>query len=167
VHAGEVGSERWFLKIDGVAGDSTDAGHKDEIDVEAWSWGGSHSGASGSGGGGGAGKVNLQDFHFVSRISRATPKLFLSCATGTHHKEATLSGVRNVGKGKDIDLLKYKLRDVTVSSFQHGDSLEGSPVDSFSLTFSRVDVSFFPQSASGKLEPPISAGYDLKSNKKV
>jgi type VI secretion system secreted protein Hcp len=163
-----VSTERWFLKIDGIPGDSTDAVHKEEIDVQAWSWGASNSGSSpGGGSGGGAGKVSFQDFHFVSRISRATPKLFLSCATGTHHKEATLSGVRSIGKGKGNDLLKYKLRDVTVSSFQHGDSPDGDPVDSFSLTFGKVDVSFFPQSATGKLEPPISAGYDLKANKKI
>jgi type VI secretion system secreted protein Hcp len=161
-----MATERWFLKIDGIPGDSTDVAHKDEIDVQAWSWGGSNSGSSG-GGGGGAGKASFQDFHFVGRISRATPKLFLSCATGAHHKEATLSGVRGAGKGKGNELLKYKLGDVTVSSFQHGDSADADPVNSFSLSFSKIDVSYFPQSMTGKVEPPISAGYDLKANKKI
>jgi type VI protein secretion system component Hcp len=30
-------AEKWFLKIDGVEGESTDAAHKGEIDVLSWS----------------------------------------------------------------------------------------------------------------------------------
>jgi type VI protein secretion system component Hcp len=56
--------------------------------------------------------------HFVARISKASPKLFLSCATGSHHKVATLSGARTAGKGKTVDFLKYKLADVQVTSVQ-------------------------------------------------
>jgi type VI secretion system secreted protein Hcp len=29
----------YFLKIDGIPGESTDSKHKDEIDVLSWSWG--------------------------------------------------------------------------------------------------------------------------------
>ena len=32
------------------------------------------------------GKPSFQDFHFVASISKASPTLFLSCATGVHHK---------------------------------------------------------------------------------
>src|SRR6187549_606669 len=76
----ETVSERWFLKIDGIVGDSIDANHKGEIDVLSWSWGVTHAGggAGPGGGGGGAGKASFQDFHFVSRISKASPALFLS-----------------------------------------------------------------------------------------
>jgi type VI protein secretion system component Hcp len=33
-----AGSEYHFLKIEGIAEESVDAKHKDEIDTEAWSW---------------------------------------------------------------------------------------------------------------------------------
>ena len=46
-------SDRWFLKIDGIDGDSTSVQHKGEIDVQSWSWGVTQTGSS-SGGGGGA-----------------------------------------------------------------------------------------------------------------
>ena len=32
----------YFLKFDGIKGESTDAKHKDEIDIESWSWGETH-----------------------------------------------------------------------------------------------------------------------------
>jgi len=160
-------AERWFLKLDGIPGESTDAAHKGEIDVESWSWGVSNSGSSSSGGGGGAGKASFQDFHFITRISQASPALFLACATGSHLKEANLSGVRNVGKGKGTDFLKYKLSDVLVTSVQQGDTEPDVPSEQFSLNFAKVQVSYFPQSASGKIGSPVTAGYDVKANKKI
>ena len=32
----------YFLKFDGIKGESADVKHKDEIDVESWSWGETH-----------------------------------------------------------------------------------------------------------------------------
>ena len=48
----------------------------------------------GPGGGGAGGKASFQDFHFVARISKASPQLFLSCATGSTTRRASLSGRR-------------------------------------------------------------------------
>jgi type VI secretion system secreted protein Hcp len=163
-----VVAERWFLKLAGITGESTHAAHKGEIDVESWSWGVSNTSSSsggGGGGGGGAGKASFQDFHFVSRISKASPALFTSCASGSHIKEALLSGVRGAGKGTDY--LKYKLRDVVVTSLMQSDNDADPPVEQFSLSFAKVEWSYTPQSQSGKLEPPVTAGWDLKANKKL
>jgi len=161
-------SERWFLKIDGIVGDSIDANHKDEIDVLSWSWGVTHAGggAGPGGGGGGAGKAAFQDFHFLSKISKASPALFLSCATGTHHKSAALSGVRTAGKGASKEFLQYKLSDVTVTSDQHAGNEGEAPVEKFSLNYSKIEVTYTPQSPTGAAGVPIRAGFDVKTNKK-
>ena len=157
-------AEQWFLKIDGIEGESTDAAHKAEIDVESWSWGVSQS-ALGPGGGAGTGKAMFQDMHFVARISKASPKLFLSCATGTHHKVATLSGARTAGK--TVDYLKYKLSDVLISSVQHSDSEAGAPMEHFSLEYRKFEISYSPQTSSGKLGAAEKAGFDVQTNKKL
>ena len=66
----------YFLKLDGIEGESTDNKHAKEIDVEAWSWGESQTGSGvPGGGGGGAGKVSMQDFHFVIKHNSASPSL--------------------------------------------------------------------------------------------
>ena len=160
-------AERWFLKLDGIAGESTSDTHKSEIDIDSWSWGLSNTGTTSGGGGGGAGKASFQDFHFVSRISKASPALFLACASGSHIKEALLSGVRGSGKSKGTDFLKYKLRDVMVTSVVQGDAEETAPTEQFSLNFSKVEISYTQQSTSGKVQPPVTAGWDLKVNKKI
>jgi type VI secretion system secreted protein Hcp len=159
-------AESWFLKIDGIEGESTDAAHKGEIDVQAWSWGVSQTGGA-PGSGGGSGKADFQDFHFVARISKASPQLFLACATSTHHKVAALSGVRSAGKSKAADFLKYKLSDVQVTSVQHSDGESGPPMEQFSLNYSKFEISYSPQTATGQLGPAVVAGFDLKQNKKI
>jgi type VI secretion system secreted protein Hcp len=160
-------AESWFLKIDGVDGESTNATHKGEIDVLSWSWGVAQAGGSAGGGGGGAGKAAFQDFHFVARISKASPKLFLACATGSHLKWAALSGVRSAGKSKATDFVKYKLSDVVVTSDAHADDESGAPTEQFSLNYAKFEVSYSPTTATGKIDAPVSAGFDLKMNKKI
>ena len=162
-------SDRWFLKIDGIDGDSTSVQHKGEIDVQSWSWGVIQTGSSsgGSGGGGGAGRASFQDFHFVSRISKASPALFLACATGQHRKDATLTGER-AGRAKGGTFLQYKLNDVLVTSVQQSDTAGGEPpLEQFSLNYSKIELSFFPQDAKGKVGAPITAGFDVKAHKKT
>lgn len=156
----------FFLKIEGVEGESTDDKHKNEIDVESWSWGETQSGTSSGGGGGGAGKVSMQDFHFVMRVNKASPKLMLSCATGDHIKGAVLT-CRKAG-GEQQEYMKITMSDLLVSSYQTGGSAgDVVPVDQISLNFAKIEYEYKQQKPDGSLDSPVKVGYDLKLNKKV
>jgi type VI secretion system secreted protein Hcp len=157
----------YFLHIDGVEGESLDAKHPAWIDVDSWSWGETQSGAGYGGGGGGTGKVSMQDFHFVSRMSKASPKLFLACAAGEHFKEARLVA-RKAGKGQQ-EFLSWTFSDVLVSSYQSSGSetAETMPLDQISLNFAKVQVEYKAQKADGSLDAPIRAGWDVKANTKL
>ena len=117
----------YFLKIDGVSGESPDAKHKGEIQLESFSWGETSPGGAGHGGGGGAGKVQMQDLVVTMVVSKASPKLMLACATGKHHKEAVLT-VRKAGKDQQ-EYYIVKLKDVVVTSYQVGGSGRGRRSD--------------------------------------
>jgi type VI secretion system secreted protein Hcp len=155
----------FFIKFDGIKGESTDAKHKDEIDVESWSWGETHPGSAASGGGGGAGKVAMQDFHFVMQLNRASPRLMRACATGQHIKMATLSA-RKAGKGQQ-EYLTFKFHDVLVSSFQTGGTEDAAlvPTDQVSFNFAKLEVEYKPEKADGSLGSVVEFRYDLKTNK--
>jgi len=128
----------FFLKLDGIPGDSVDRDHKDEIEILSFSWGVQQTGTSGGGGGGGAGKAVFQDFHFASSFSKASPQLFLSCASGKHIKMATLVGRK--GGDKSVDFYKVTLTDIIISSYQSsGASGDSLPTDSFSLNFAKIE----------------------------
>jgi len=156
----------YFLKINGIEGESPDSKHKNEIQLESWSWGETQQGGHAAGGGGGAGKVAMQDFHFVMKVNKATPKLMLACANGEHIKEAILS-VRKAGKEQQ-DYLKITLNDLLVSSYQtggsHGDVV---PSDQISLNFSKIQFEYKEQKPDGTLGSAVKTGYDLKANKPV
>jgi type VI secretion system secreted protein Hcp len=156
----------YFLKIDGIEGESRDAKHTNEIELESFSWGESQATASGRGGGAGAGKVSMQDLVATMRTSKASPQLVLACASGQHIKSATLTA-RKAGKGQQ-EFFVLKLSDVLVSSYQIGGSAgSDSPGDSIALDFARIEVEFRPESPTGKAEAPVKAGWDVKANKKI
>jgi type VI secretion system secreted protein Hcp len=157
----------YFLKLDGIKGESTDSKHKGEIDIESFSWGATQSGTHSAGGGGGAGKVQMQDFHFVMKVNTASPKLMEACATGEHIKSATLI-CRKAGKDQQ-EFLKWTFSDLLISSYQTGGSSghDVIPLDQISLNYSKVEVEYKAQKADGTLDGPVKAGYDLKANKKV
>ena len=156
-----------FLKIEGIKGESTDDKHKGEIDIESFSWGATQSGTMAFGGGAGAGKVQLSDFHFTTKISKASPLLFLSCASGTHIKEATLTS-RKAG-GSQQEYLIIKLNDILVSSYQSGGSSSSDqlPTDQFSLNYAKIEFTYKEQKPDGSLGGDVRAGWDLKANKKI
>jgi type VI secretion system secreted protein Hcp len=155
----------YFLKFDGIKGESADAKHKDEIDIESWSWGETRGGSGAGGGGGGAGKVAMQDFHFVMRLNKASPALMKACATGQHIKMATLTS-RKAGKDQQ-EYLIFKFHDVLVSSFQTGGSehSEVVPTDQVSFNFAKIEVEYKQQKPDGSLGPGAQFKFDLKANK--
>lgn len=157
----------FFLKIDGIPGESTDHKHKDAIQLESWSWGESQTGTSAKGGGMGGGKVQMQDFHFSMVTNKASPKLFLNCANGTHIKKAELT-CRKAG-GDQVEYLKFFFEDMIISSYQIGASAggDGMPMDQVSFNFTKIKFQYAAQKADGKLEAPLIHGYDLKASKAI
>ena len=108
----------------------------------------------------------MQDFQFATYVSKASPKLFLACASGQNLKEAKLVG-RKAGKAQQ-EFLSYTFSDVLVSSYQtSGSSGDDAPMDQVSLSFAKIKVEYRAQKADGTLEAPIPAGWDLKTNTKV
>jgi type VI secretion system secreted protein Hcp len=156
----------YFLTIDGIEGESQDDKHKNEIDVLSWSWGETNMGSHSQGGGGGAGKVSMQDFHFVMQMNKASPKLFLACAEGKHISEAKLTCRKAGGDQQEYLIIKFK--DLLISSYQTGGS-QGDiiPTDQISFNYSKIEKEYKPQDEKGTLGSAITAGWDLKANKKA
>jgi type VI secretion system secreted protein Hcp len=158
----------YFLEITGINGESHDAKHKDQIELESWSWGATNSGSHATGGGGGAGKVSMQDFHFVMNMNTASPNLMLACASGKHIPRATLY-CRKAGETQQ-EFLTFTFSDLLVSSYQTGGSAHGDivPTDQISLNFAKVEMAYGKQDDKGKVAAlDQKAGWDLKLNKKV
>ena len=180
----------FFLKIDGIEGESADHKHRNEIDIRSFRWSEKQSSthhSSRGAGGLGTGKVQMEDISFSMMTNKASPKLMLACATGQHIKEATLV-CRKAG-GDQQEYLKIKFADFIVSSFElasdenweataervgaarqyaskHPDS-GLLTVESFSLAFSKIWFEYSPQAVAGNVANPVMTGYDVIRNVKL
>ena len=172
----------YFLKIDGIEGESEDDKHKNEIELSSFNWEEIQSGTFAQGGGGGAGKIRMNNFEFTTRVGKASPKLMLACATGQHIPTAMLT-CRKAGGGQQ-EFYKITMSDVLVASYRTGSQErevshtndaagdrggydEGVPTDTVALNFAKIQVEYRPQKEDGSLDNPVKAGYSLKLNKSV
>ena len=133
-----------FLKLAGIDGESTDAKHKGEIDVLAWSWGLSQEGGSPGGGGGGAGRVTIENISIQKLVDLASPLLLSFSATGKHISDGTLT-TRKAGKGAKAggEFLLFKMSNVIVTSVHVAASQDGNaPTESITLSFGKVEFDY-------------------------
>jgi type VI secretion system secreted protein Hcp len=158
----------YFLKIDGVKGESTDDKHKGHIEIESFSFGASNAGSFGSGSsGGGSGKVSLGDITITKKTDSASATLFTACCTGEHLKTATII-CRSAGKDQQ-EFLTIVLSPAIVSSFQHGGSAGSDvfPTDQIGLNYGKIEFKYKEQKPDGSLGGEIIGGFDKTTNKKV
>lgn len=158
----------YYLKIDGIDGESKDGQYPKHIQLESFSWGETQMGTgSDLGGGHGAGKVQMQDFHFVMKMNKASPSLFFCCASGKHIPKAVLYA-RKAG-GKQETYLTVTFSDLVVSSYQTGGSAHGDvvPTDQISLNFAQVEIEYKEQNEKGGMVAAPKAGWNVKKNQKV
>jgi len=155
-----------FLKLGDIKGESVKDGHKDEIEVLAWSWGMSQSGTTHMGTGGGAGKVNVQDISFTHYVDKGSPTIIQACCKGNHYPEATLT-MRKAGGGSPLEYVVIKLSDVIITSVSTGGSGgEDLLTENVTLNFAKFEYSYQPQDNKGaKLGGAVKVTYDIAQNK--
>jgi type VI secretion system secreted protein Hcp len=156
-----------FLKLDGIAGESTDADHKNESAVYDFSEKEAVTISSPTGGSGGltSSRPSFDDIHITKPVDSATPKLFLDLARGTHIKNATIT-FRKGNEKNQIEYLTYKLEDVLVSEHEVSTPTNnGGPVEQIALNFASIEMTYTPQLADGRAGTPITVSYNLQDQK--
>jgi type VI secretion system secreted protein Hcp len=150
-----------FLKIEGVPGEATATGHKDEIDIESFSMGITRLAATG--GGTSTARAQFTDISFTHYLDKASPLLMLRCAQGTLIPTAVLT-CRTVGARQDIFYV-IRLTDVVVTSVSIGGAAGGDrPTETFSLNYARIEWEYIPQLATGGMGDPVRATWNLQAN---
>lgn len=154
----------YFLKIDGIDGESTDEFHRGSIDVQGFSYDISpptrRPGAP-------VLRVSFSDLTVTKELDKSSPKLMEACAMGKHIPQAILTCRKSGGGGQET-YLRITMTDVLVSSFSStGSSSSDRPSESFSLNFTKIEFSFFFPSPTGGDPVEVKASYDIKKNVKV
>ena len=152
----------YFLKLDGIEGESADSNHKNEIQLMSWSWGASQVSSVAGTGGSGAGKADLSDFSLMTYFDKATPKFFKSIGAGTHIASGTLSAVKSGAQGKPY--LKVDFAEIFVTGLQISGSSE-VPTVSISFTYNEIKIDYSVQDEKGNLKSTGPITYNTKENK--
>lgn len=164
-------SADYFLKLESmgggpsIVGESTDAEHKGEIEVQSFSWGLHQSLSIGSQTtGAGAGKAQQMGISFSTHVSSASPSLMHACAAGQTFN-ATLT-VRKAG-GSQEEYLKVYFTTVAISDYRSAmqmGSTDVVPRDEFSLVFGTCQMEYKPQNKDGTLGSAIKKGWNFIRN---
>jgi type VI secretion system secreted protein Hcp len=152
----------YFLKLDGIDGESADSNHKNEIQLMSWSWGASQVSSVAGTGGSGAGKVSLSDFSVVVHVDKSTPKFFKSIGLGTHIATGTMSAVKSGAQGKPY--LKVDFKELFVTNLQISAASE-IPTASVSFSYNEIKIDYSVQNDQGNLASTGAVTYNTKENK--
>lgn len=151
-------------------GESTDEKHPKWVEVKNYGFGASQpqSSTASSAGSLSSSRVNIQPFTFSKLLDIASPKLFEYCCTGQHMPEVLVN--LNRAGGDKAKYMEYKLTDVLVSSVGRGGDAKANedvPVESVTLMYGKIEMTYTKIGIDGKAAGNASAGWDLKANKKV
>jgi type VI secretion system secreted protein Hcp len=163
---GSTAKPDYYLKIDGIDGESSDSKHSKAIEVLAFQQKVSQTGTFDSGTGGAtSGRAGWHPFLFVAKSNAASPKLMLAAANGQGIGKAEM-WCRKAGKDPQ-DFLHITMNNVTVYHYSLRDpgfTTPPTPLDVFALSFGKIQVEYKPQKPDGSLGSPVTAGWDLTQN---
>ncbi len=145
----------YFLKIEGIKGESTDQQHKDWIDIQSFSWGVSN---AVDGTGGTTGRSTPSPLVISKPIDKSSPLLFLSACVGEKVPSITLQLLRAGGDGGQEVYYTIVMHDVLVTSMQSGGSSGGDsvPTESISFNYSKIEFEYKPRATN---EEPIKVDF--------
>ena len=180
-------SNDFFLKLDGIQGESKDEEHAGDIDIASWSFAvnedepGEKGVARTSGGrddlpvfrqGGDSaaygqalsGSVRVSDLHLSKRIDAASAPLLKAATTRQKIAKAVLT-CRKASGAEGMEYLQIQLQDVLVSRWQAtGEAGDILPCERLVLSYSRIELTYQPQARLGTSEGKKHAGWDRKLN---
>jgi len=133
-----------YLKIAGIEGEATEQGHDKWINLETVTAPISRSIPEGAVDQARArGTTTLSDIQVTRPVDKSSVKLSESCAQGQFIDEAEIHLSTQV-KGKEEPYLKYKLKNVIITSYCLSGNASGSPQPSevFTLNFTDIEWTY-------------------------
>lgn len=170
--------EDYFLKLDGIEGESQDSKHSKEVEVLKYHFKVHQQGTTGSAtGGAGKGRVQMEDLIIWKKTDKSSPKVFLHCCSGEPVKKVVLTA-RKAGKDQQ-DYLKITMTDCLISLFEYGGKIEAGAgsgagkttqddwehVECVGFNYATIDYSYKEQKSDGTLSGEIKGGWNRIQNK--
>ncbi len=160
-----------YLKIDGIPGESTDAGHQGWIEIISFSHDVSQpAGSSTSRVGGRTGaRVDVRDFHVTKVVDKSSTLLHLYCCNGKHIPQIVVELCE--ASEKKHCYLRVTMKEVIVSSVKASgvanEQIFVRPVEEVTFNFGQIQWEYTPKDHMGKAQPALKSGWSLETNKEI
>ena len=154
-----------FLKLDGIDGESKDAKHAGEIDIESFAWGMAQTGSGHRGTGSGTGKVDVHDVTITKVVDKSSPSLMLACANGKHIAKGSIV-VRKAGENP-LEYLTIDLEKILVSNYHtNGTNTADVHTETVTLNFVKMKLEYWTQTDKGAKDKNANFSWDVAQNQK-
>ena len=147
----------YFLKIEGITGESQDSKHKGEIELMSFSWGASSNAHVATGGRAG-GRISFEDFEFTKLFDKASPQIFLKLVSGFSIPSVTLSA-RNTSDSEvpNPDFMKVVFTNVLISFYkEHEPNTDLHTSEAVGALFQKMSLTFLstnPKTGAADIAP--------------
>lgn len=156
-----------YLQIDGIKGESSDAGHKEWIECSDVNWAimQPRSATASTGGGHTAERAELSDISFFKVSDLSSPILMQTCAMGKTIPKAKFEFMRADGAGVPVKYFEIELENVLIGRI--APSITGGDLmgESIGLKYSKIKWKYTQQKVGGGSGGNTSGGWNLATNR--
>lgn len=154
-----------YLKIGDIKGESTDASHKDWINLISISQGLTRPMASGiSGATRQRASVSCGDVVCTKEMDASTPKLIQAVCDGENFPEVLIDVCTSTGGKERIPYFQWKLKEVRVSQYDvSGQAEEGGIFhETISLNYEEIEWTYDKMGKDGKSQGKVDASWKVE-----
>jgi len=155
-----------YLEYEGIKGNVTAEGYKDHISVNSVHFGVGRgiSMEPGNLSNREATRPTISEINLTKAADNSATALFKEAVTGSAGKKVVIKFVQT-GADKVVEYMTYTLEDCLVSGYSITGDGENDPMESISLSFSKIMVNYNDFDKSNKSASPQRVGYDLTTAK--
>jgi len=155
-----------YVEYDGIKGNVTADGYKDHIAVLAVQFGVGRgiSMEAGNMSNREASRPSISEVTLTKTADNSVTAIFKEAVTGSAGKTVKIKFVRT-GADKVVEYMDYELENCLVSGYSISADAEGEPMETITLSFSKVMINYNDHDATNKSSSPQRVGYDLEKAK--
>jgi len=155
-----------YLEFDGIKGNVTADGYKDHIAILSAQFGvgrgitmeaGNMANRESS-------RPTISEVTLTKTADNSVSAFFKEAVTGSAGKKAVIKFVRT-GSDKVQQFMEYSLENCLVSGYNIVAEADSEPMETITLSFSKVMINYNDHDATNKSASPQRVGYDLETAK--
>ena len=150
-----------YMEIEGIEGNVTEQGHAGQIEVDSLQFGVGRaiSSAIGRSADRESSQPSMSEITVTKLMDISSPNLFVEACTGDA-KTVTIDFCKT---GQEVEAyMTYELENCLISGYSVSSGGE-RPVETISLSFTKIEMTYIPTEETGELGDQVVVSYDMQT----